>query len=121
MNLRHYAGQDCDIVSIVKPITKYAYEIKTIQEIPEILYNCMYNLINGRPGPVWLSVPIDIQGYFMDNCNIPKLEKHILVETTLLDDLNNINNLLQSAKRPIILAGNGIKLGCCSEKFKEFN
>lgn len=120
MNLRHYAGQDCDIISMVKPITKYAYEIKTIDEIPEILYNCVYNLINGRPGPVWLSVPIDIQGYFMDNCIIPKLEKNIINEIPSFDDLNNINELLINAARPVILAGNGIKLGSCSKKFKSF-
>jgi acetolactate synthase-1/2/3 large subunit len=120
MTLRHYAGQDCDIISIVNPITKYAYEIKTINEIPEILYNCIYHLINDRPGPVWLSIPIDIQGIFMDNYDIPIINKHILNKIPSFNDLNDINILLQQSKRPLILAGNGIKLGSCSNKFSQF-
>jgi acetolactate synthase-1/2/3 large subunit len=120
MNLRHYAGQDCDIISIISPITKYSHEIKNIEEIPDILYNCFYNLINGRPGPVWLSVPIDIQGYLMENVHIPILNKNILNELPNMSIIDNINELLQQSNRPLIIAGNGIKLGNCKNKFKIF-
>jgi acetolactate synthase-1/2/3 large subunit len=120
MNLRHYAGQDCDIISMVKPITKYAHEITNIEEIPNILFNCVYNVINGRPGPVWLSVPIDIQGYFMEKHNIPIVKKDILNIIPPKIELDNIFNLIQLSSRPVILAGNGIKLGNCSSKFKSF-
>lgn len=120
MNLRHYAGQDCDIISIISPITKYSYEIKNIEEIPDVLYNCFYNLINGRPGPVWLSVPIDIQGYFMENTPITILNKNILNEIPNMSVIDNINELLQQSNRPLIIAGNGIKLGNCTNKFKKF-
>ena len=120
MTLRHYAGQDCDIISMVKPITKYAHEIMNIQEIPEVLTNCVYNLINGRPGPVWLSVPIDIQGSFMEEVDIQTLQKNIINEIPSVTDLESINNLLQKSERPVIIAGNGIKLGNCSSKFNSF-
>ena len=120
MNLRHYAGQDCDIISIVTPITKYAYEISSIDEIPDILYNCIYHLINGRPGPVWLSVPIDIQGYIMDEKEIIILKKDIVNQIASISELTNIHKLLKESCRPVILAGNGIKLGNCSDKFKRF-
>lgn len=120
MKLRHYAGQDSDIISIVNPITKYAHEIMNIQEIPEVLTNCLNNLINGRPGPVWLSVPIDIQGSFMELVDIPIIQKNIINEIPSVTDLENINELLQKSSRPLILAGNGIKLGSCSSKFSSF-
>jgi acetolactate synthase-1/2/3 large subunit len=120
MNLRHYAGQDCDIITIVKPITKYAHEIKHIQEIPNVLYNCVYNLINGRPGPVWLSVPIDIQACFIEIDNIPIIKKEILNDIPSKIELDNIFNFIKLSSRPVVLAGNGIKLGSCSKKFKEF-
>jgi acetolactate synthase-1/2/3 large subunit len=120
MTLRHYAGQDCDIISMVKPITKYAHEIMSIEEIPDILYNCVYNLINGRPGPVWLSIPVDIQGYFMIKTDIPVLKKVILNQEPCMNELISINNLLQESSRPLILAGNGIKLADCSVKFNNF-
>ena len=120
MKLRHYAGQDCDIISMVKPITKYAHEIMNIEEIPEVLTNCVYNLINGRPGPVWLSVPIDIQGSFMEHVDITPLQKNIVNEIPSITDLESVYELLQKAERLVIIAGNGIKLGNCPSKFTEF-
>jgi acetolactate synthase-1/2/3 large subunit len=120
MKLRHYAGQDCDIISMVTPITKYAKEITNITEIYNSLFDCIYNLINGRPGPVWLSVPIDIQGYFMEYIEIPILQKNIINETPCTFSLDKINNLLKTSLRPLIIAGNGIKMGNCANKFKDF-
>ena len=145
MKLRHYAGQDCDIISMVKPITKYACEIVSIEEeeIKSVLSEAISNLINGRPGPVWLSVPIDIQGYYMnvqgkkvnENGNIlsiiqsitqpiipiiPIIEKDIINETPSREILDKINHYLENAKRPLIIAGNGIKTGNCKKKFQKF-
>ena len=120
MILRHYAGADADIISMVKPITKYAYEIKTPNEIYSVLKEAIENLINGRPGPVWLSIPVDIQGMLIEEEDIPEIKPNI---TNTLPDytaLNNIYNLLDQAERPLIIAGNGIKLGKCNNKFIRF-
>jgi len=121
MQLRHYAGADCDIISMVKPITKYAKEILDINELEEILKTSMYHLINGRPGPVWLSIPVDIQGMLIDEIEIPIIQKEsVVISNEITNHLNNINELLLSSKRPIIIAGNGIKLGNCIDKFRGF-
>ena len=120
MKLRHYAGADCDIISMIKPITKYACEILNISELNSILIDAFKNLINGRPGPVWLSIPVDIQGFLIDETDIPIIQKDIVGAIVSINDLNSIQNELMSANRPIIIAGNGIKLGNCNEKFKEF-
>jgi acetolactate synthase-1/2/3 large subunit len=120
MKLRHYAGADCDIISMVKPITKYAYEITKIEEVKPVLIEAIKNLINGRPGPVWLSICVDIQGFLMEKTDIPIIEKDIIGQTPCFEDLDNVYELLKSSKRPIILAGNGIKLGNCNNKFKKF-
>lgn len=120
INLRHYAGQDCDIISMVKPITKYAHEIMSVNEVPNILNNCINNILNGRPGPIWLSIPVDIQGSFMEKKDIIIQKKIILTHEIPIKKLENINELLQQSSRPLILAGNGIKLANCSEKFKLF-
>jgi acetolactate synthase-1/2/3 large subunit len=125
MKLRHYAGQDCDIISMVKPITKYAYEITKIEEIKDVFTTAIQQMINGRPGPVWISIPVDIQGYFynIQDLDIPIIEKDIIGQQ--LDDKNlqvleNIHNLLKESKRPLIVAGNGIKMGQCINKFRSF-
>jgi len=120
MKLRHYAGQDCDIISMVRPITKYAYEITNLDEIKDILVNSITHMINGRPGPVWISIPVDLQGYFIDEMDIPIIKKNIINEKPDLTIIDNINNLIKESNRPVIIAGNGIKLGLCNEKFKVF-
>lgn len=120
MKLRHYAGADSDIISMVTPITKYAKEINSIDEIKEIMITAVQNMINGRPGPVWLSIPVDIQGFLIDDSDIPIIEKDIKNVIPKKDDLENAYNLIKNAKRPLIIAGNGIKLGNCQEKFLKF-
>ena len=124
MKLRHYAGPDCDIISMVKPITKYAYEITCIEEIKDVLTEAIKHMINGRPGPVWVSIPVDIQGYFYNNePDIPIIEKDVIgqqIDGYNKETLNKMNELLLQAKRPLIIAGNGIKMGETNEKFRAF-
>ena len=120
MKLRHYAGQDCDIISMVTPITKYAYEITKIEEVKKVLTEAIKQMINGRPGPVWISVTVDLQGYLMEELDIPIIEKDIKNEIPSNEILNNINDYLQKSERPLIIAGNGIKMGNCREKFNNF-
>ena len=59
--IRGYFGSDCDIIESVKPITKYAVELTDPSQLPKVLDECYHNLTTGRLGPVWLSIPIDIQ------------------------------------------------------------
>jgi acetolactate synthase-1/2/3 large subunit len=121
MKLRHYAGADSDIISMVKPITKYAYEITKINEVNDVLIQAIYNLQNGRPGPVWLSICVDIQGFFIDKIDIPIIKREIKEKNDSYNlDLININKLLSESNRPLVIAGNGIKLGNCEEKFNSF-
>ena len=54
---------------MAQPITKYAVTLKKPEEIKEILDKAFYFLSNGRPGPVWVDVPIDIQGSLIDPSN----------------------------------------------------
>jgi acetolactate synthase-1/2/3 large subunit len=105
---------------MVRSITKYAYEITNIEEIKDVLIEAINNLINGRPGPVWISIPIDIQGLYIENVEINVLQKNIINEIPSIEVLNNINKYLTESSRPLIIAGNGIKLGNCKEKFAKF-
>ena len=124
MKLRHYAGADSDIISMVTPITKYSKEILHIDEVKETLIEAYKNLINGRPGPVWLSIPVDIQGMLMeldDTYEIPIIQKELPVyENLKTDDFDKLRELLKKSERPLVIAGNGIKLGNCIDKFNDF-
>ena len=114
--LRNYAFSDCDIISMVSSITKYSHEITNINEVKSIIQNAIINLTTGRPGPVWLSIPLDIQGMFIDD----DISEYSLIKSIQTINLENVYNLLKESTRPIILAGNGIKLGNCQEKFIKF-
>ena len=124
MKLRHYAGADSDIISMVTPITKYSKEILHVDEVKETLIEAYKNLINGRPGPVWLSIPVDIQGMLMeldDTYEILTIQKELPVyENLKIEDLDKLEELLKKSERPLIIAGNGIKLGNCIDKFNYF-
>lgn len=62
LKLRQLGDQECDIISIVKPITKYAKLIMNKNEIKEELEKAIKTVIEDRPGPVWLDIPLDSQG-----------------------------------------------------------
>jgi acetolactate synthase-1/2/3 large subunit len=104
--MRGYFGSDCDIVECVKGITKYAVELTDPKDTPRVLQECYDNLTTGRLGPVWLSIPVDVQ-----SMHVP------LIDTTFPEPFLNA---WSQSKRPIILAGNGIHLSKTRENFKEF-
>ena len=129
MKLRHYAGADCDIISMVTPITKYAKEILHVDEVKSVLVEAFTQLVSGRPGPVWLSIPVDIQGLFIEvdeAVDFTIIQKNIMTVSSIQtvsfsdSDLELLHKELQMAKRPLIIAGNGIKLGKCTNKFTKF-
>jgi len=117
MKLRHYAGADCDIIDAVSGMTKYSHEVTCISEIPSVLMKSLESLRTGRPGPVWLSIPVDIQGMQINEeiqlYSPPNLESSSI-------DLSGLYESLHSVKRPVLLIGNGVKLSGCQEKVREF-
>jgi acetolactate synthase-1/2/3 large subunit len=116
-SLRNYAFADCDIISIVKPITKYAHEIRSVGEVKQVLRDAMQALKTGRPGPVWISVPLDVQGASIDGEIMSRIPNALSLPTP---DWTTITEKLRTAKRPIILAGNGINLAGCRSEFRAF-
>lgn len=122
-NLRHYSGADSEIINMVKPITKYATEIYDHTKVPEILKTALSEAINGRPGPVWLSIPLDIQSMNLpDDLIINKIEKNIFHSNENKDllKLSELSELLNNAERPVIILGNGIQLANCRERLNNF-
>ncbi len=114
--LRNYAFADCDIISIVNPITKYSHELTSVAEVKSVMQTAIIALKTGRPGPVWISIPLDIQGAQIDE--LPLVRAPSANHADPLDP--RVLSLIQSASRPIVLAGNGIKLANCREKFLRF-
>jgi acetolactate synthase-1/2/3 large subunit len=114
--LRNYAFSDSDLISMVSGITKYSYELTCVEEVKSVVDTAMIALTTGRGGPVWLSIPLDIQGSLIDEEVVPRGMRSCPQEI----DLSDVYSLLSAASRPVIIAGNGIKLANCREKFAAF-
>ncbi|MBW2972139.1 thiamine pyrophosphate-binding protein [Candidatus Woesearchaeota archaeon] len=120
--LRISGYQEADIIKIVKPITKYAETVLDPNKVIYHLEKAWYMMEEGRPGPVWVDVPLDVQAAVVDKRKLvhfkaPKRDGMSGVE--LKSVARRIIGLLASAKRPVLLAGNGIRLsGGMSEFYR---
>lgn len=120
--LRQLGDQEFDITTTVKNMTKYAKFIDKPEEISYHLEKAMYLCKEGRGGPVWLDIPLDVQAAKVDTSNIQHFEEQELTssypqydEAITIEIIRKIKN----AKRPVILAGSGIRLGNAHSEFIE--
>jgi len=117
--LRQFGVQEADIVSIVKSITKYSIMVEDSNMIAYHLDRAMHLASTGRPGPVWIDVPLDIQGAFVDEASLIRYIPPKVNNDTCLD-MTALKEYLDTSERPIILAGNGVKLAAAKREFREF-
>lgn len=112
LNLRTLGNQEFDIVSAVGNMTKYAEMIMDPYRIRYCLEKAYALAIQGRPGPCWLDIPLDIQGAYVETENLEGYvgEEDTPIHTELTIAITKITKMLQQAKRPIIYAGNGIRI-----------
>ncbi len=120
LKLRQLGDQEINIVDIVRPITKYAAEVKEPREIRYHLERACYLAMTGRPGPVWLDIPLDVQaaevdpdtlpGYDTEEDPLPRLKK---------SDAETVVEELRKAERPVLFAGSGIRSADAVDLFRE--
>ncbi len=115
LNLRQLGDQEVNIIDIVRPITKYAVMITDKNSIKFHLQKAIYEAKHGRPGPVWLDVPLDIQGAMVDEADL--VEFKIPEEPKFDTKIPQVLDALKAAKRPVIIAGNGVTLAGANEVF----
>ncbi len=121
--MRQRGTHEVNIVPIVKSVTKYAVTVMDAKKVRYHLEKALYLAKNGRPGPVWLDIPLDIQ---QAQINPDELEAYVPEKQQEYDyKLDKLLNLLNSSKRPIFIAGYGLKLSKQNKLFlklaDEFN
>jgi acetolactate synthase-1/2/3 large subunit len=116
--LRKFGVQEANIVEIVKSITKYAEMVVDPNTIAYHLEKAFHICSSGRPGPVWLDIPMDVQGAFVNEEDLTHFIPDSVNHEKL--DYEKFFSLLSSAKRPIIVAGYGIYLSNTQKQFKDF-
>ncbi|UCD54966.1 MAG: thiamine pyrophosphate-binding protein [Candidatus Omnitrophota bacterium] len=111
--LRTFGTAEINIVPIVKNLTKYAAVIDEPTSVRYHLEKAVYYATTGRPGPVWLDIPLDVQQALIDPSSldgfIPPKERWF--NTNLTAATNSVIKLLLRAKRPVLVCGHGIRQG----------
>ena len=118
--LRQIGVQEADVIAIVKSITKYAVLVKDPKTIRYHVERAIHEAFSGRPGPVWLDIPLDVQSAMIDPNELEGYEIPDTSTKVTLDDFQELLEHQSTSKRPIILAGNGVRLADAKEEFISF-
>ena len=116
--IRQLGFQETDIVTMAKPITKYCVQVHNPEELPQILEEAFRIALEGRPGPVLIDIPMDVQRAQIEVEPITyqdSIYNHLDVNI-----LDNIVNDILKAKKPLIIVGRGIKAGFAQKEFDAF-
>ena len=116
------AFQETDIIGISTPVTKWSYQITRVEEIPEIIAKAFYIARSGRPGPVLVDITKDAQFGKSDFSYSPctKIRSYKPIPETEENDLVQAAKLINAAKNPLIVWGQGVILGEAEEEFRAF-
>ncbi len=121
LGLRQLGDQEFDIIGSVSNMTKYAVMVTNPDEIAYHLEKALFLALNGRGGPVWLDIPLDVQGATIETEELihfrPEAEKPWATPAPKPGIAQTILEKISQAKAPLILAGTGIRLGNAEEKF----
>ena len=122
LGVRQRGSQEVDIVSLVKPIIKYAWTIVDPQSIRYHLEKGTYLARTGRPGPVWIDIPIDVQAAPIDPTSLRKFDPAEVGLSSQNDwhaQLEEVIERLNRSERPFIFAGNGVRVSGAAEIFEK--
>ncbi|CDC21795.1 thiamine pyrophosphate protein TPP binding domain-containing protein [Clostridium sp. CAG:306] len=118
--IRTYGQQEADIVSLVKPITKYATMITKPEDIAYEMDKALFLANEGRKGPVWIDIPLDIQNMRIEEEKLKCFIPDICVKKPTPKDIKTVIEKINNARRPIILFGSGIRSAQAQKELKTF-
>ena len=123
LKLRSMGVQECNIVPVVASITKYAQMIIHPEDIRYHLEKALYMAVNGRPGPVWLDIPLDVQGAVIDTEKLrgydPQENPEEKPAEISQDVIQQILDKIEKSRRPVLFPGNGVRLAGAMDDFQK--
>lgn len=121
--LRSVGDQEYDIVKSVEPMTKYSVMVEDPSKIRYILEKAWHLAVTGRPGPSWIDIPVNFQGYYIDTDNLEGYnsvkDEQLLPPSAEFKIIDIIINNIKQANRPVLYAGYGIRLSGGYEVFRK--
>lgn len=115
--VRQVGFQEIDVVEMARPVTKYAITVMDPETIRFHLEKAVHLARSGRPGPVWIDIPLDVQGAQVEPCSLKKFIPNELIPSGVEEAARATLKLLLRSERPVILAGNGIRLSGALDDF----
>jgi acetolactate synthase-1/2/3 large subunit len=118
------AFQETDVTGVTLPVTKHNYLVANVEDLPRVIREAFYVAKHGRPGPVLIDIPKDVQlatmefEYPTDPIHLPN--ERLLNRYAADESLARAAELIANAQRPLILAGHGILLGDAMDEVMEF-
>ncbi len=122
IGVRQLGPQEVDIIGLVKPLTKYAVTVLDPQDIRYHLEKAAYLARTGRPGPVWLDMPLDVQSATLDEHSLRAFDPREIEEqepANLSADVGEIIKKFNEAERPLLMIGNGVRLSRAVPELRE--
>jgi acetolactate synthase-1/2/3 large subunit len=126
LGMRQLGVQEVDICSIVRPITKYAETVLEPNDIRYHLEKAVYLAMNGRPGPAWIDIPLDVQASPIDETTLRGFDPNEYAHADFLVGTSNVPEevartieAFNGCERPLLFAGNGIRLAHAEHEFEE--
>ena len=117
--LRQFGIQEVDILSMAQSYTKYAVQLTEPEDIRYELEKAAAIAVNGRPGPVWLDVPLDIQAMQIEPDKLRRYDEALPSYAVSEEDVDKTIDLLNQSKRPLLILGHGIRLSHSVEIARE--
>jgi acetolactate synthase I/II/III large subunit len=121
-DLRQLGDQEVDIIRMVKGITKYSVFVSDPESIAYHLERAWYLAQNGRPGPCWLDIPVDVQSTQVDPDSLrhydPREDELGFDPATIYAQVKDVLDRIAKAERPVVFAGSGVRLGCALGEFE---
>ena len=133
---RQLGDQEVDIISMARPIVKYATVLQDPLQVKNVMDKAIYFANSGRPGPVWVDVPVDVQGALVDpkllkafNSDFEslildpdisentKLELNSQINRNFILEIQELLKKLKKSKRPVIFVGNGVRISGMIQEF----
>lgn len=119
LKLRTLGNQEFNIMSAIGEMTKYGEMIMEPEKIRYVLEKAYHLAVAGRPGPCWIDIPLDIQGAMVETCELEGYEPEETIAEPGKNVIQKVIERIRQAERPVIYAGNGIRLSGGYKVFRE--
>ena len=118
--LRQFGVQELDMIPIVKYACKYATTLNDPNKVKYEFEKAVHIAKSGSPGPVWIQIPMDVQSSIIDETKLNGFEHDDVISTASDTEVDKIIKLLKKSKRPVIIAGQGIRISGAISLLEKF-